>query len=111
MHQPRRLLVVCLPFTLIACDIADNDEQEAVDDSAPIIAPAHCPSYSTSKNLYFGDLHTHTSYSLDAYTFGTRTEPARAYAFARGEAVYIDGADGLRGGPWTRIDRPLDFLA
>jgi hypothetical protein len=48
-----------------------------------------CPDYSPLKNVYFGDLHTHTAFSLDAYLFGTRTDPAQAYAFAQGAAVDI----------------------
>lgn len=66
-------------------------------------AQARCPDYSALKNAYFGDLHTHTSYSLDAYTFGTRTDPAQAYAFARGAAVDVgtgfDASAGQVPGP------------
>ena len=29
-------------------------------------AGARCPDYSKLKNAYFGDLHTHTAYSLDS---------------------------------------------
>ena len=49
----------------------------------------HCGDCSELKNAYFGDLHVHTSYSFDAYDYGTRTEPAAAYAFARGASVDI----------------------
>jgi hypothetical protein len=52
-------------------------------------ARASCPDYAPLKNAYFGDMHNHTSYSLDAYNFGTRTDPAMSYAFARGAAVDI----------------------
>ena len=52
-------------------------------------AAARCPDHSPLKNAYFGDLHNHTSYSLDAYNFGTRTDPAQSYAFATGASVDI----------------------
>src|SRR5262245_4112001 len=61
-------------------------------------ANARCPDYSKAKNAYFGDLHNHTAYSLDAYNFGTRTDPAQSYAFAVGAAVDIGtGADTTSG--------------
>src|SRR5262245_12833898 len=43
-----------------------------------------CADANPMKNLYFGELHTHTSYSLDAYATGTRADPSAAYRFARG---------------------------
>jgi hypothetical protein len=51
----------------------------AVDSAVP-----RCPAYTPLKRAYFGDLHTHTTYSYDAYQFSTRTTPMDAYAFARG---------------------------
>ena len=57
------------------------------------------------KHLYWGDLHVHTAYSLDAYAFGTLKTPAQAYAFARGEAMT------LQDGSTAQLDRPLDFAA
>ncbi len=58
------------------------------------------------KNLYWGDTHVHTSYSSDAYNFGTvMTDPDTAYRFAKGLPVIHEGF-----GNRVRLDRPLDFL-
>jgi hypothetical protein len=66
--------------------------------SAGVASAASCPDYNPLKNAYFGDMHSHTSYSLDAYNFGTRTDPVAAYAFATGAAVNIaEGYDASRG--------------
>ncbi len=70
-----------------------------------------CADFTSMKRPLFGDLHSHTSYSADAYTFDTRNTPLDAYAFARGKTLQVAGAGPLGGGPTTTIDRPLDFLA
>src|SRR5215469_10844214 len=56
------------------------------------------------RNAYFGDLHLHTSYSMDAFAFGTRTTPEDSFKFAMGEPVEYFGKT------WKRV-APLDFLA
>ena len=57
------------------------------------------------RNAYYGDLHTHTTLSFDAYImFGTTTTPEQAYRFARGETVDYLGKPAKR-------DVPLDFQA
>lgn len=59
------------------------------------------------RNLYWGDLHLHTNYSLDAYGVGnTYVTPDQAYRFARGIPIYHRALDTK-----VQIDRPLDFLA
>jgi len=58
------------------------------------------------RDAYFGDLHLHTKYSVDAYMFGTRSSPSEAYQFARGEAILHPAGFKIKlSGP------PLDFLA
>ncbi|MGH2396890.1 MAG: DUF3604 domain-containing protein [bacterium] len=70
-----------------------------------ITACGVCESCSATRNPYFGDLHVHTSYSQDAFDFGTRNDPVAAYLFARGTTI------PLTGGQTATIDRPLDFMA
>ena len=57
--------------------------------------------------LYWGDLHLHSNFSLDAYGVGnTYVTPDLAYRFARGIPIYHKTLDTK-----VQIDRPLDFLA
>lgn len=83
-----------------------------VDSSAADGATSgRCSDSDKYKRPFFGDLHEHTSYSGDAYTFDTRNTPIDAYAFAKGKTLQVAGAGPDGGGPMTTIDRPLDFLA
>jgi len=70
--------------------------------SQPSSQPAAAPN--PLRNAYFGDLHLHTSYSMDAFAFGTRTTPEDSFKFAMGEPVEYFGKT------WKRA-APLDFLA
>jgi hypothetical protein len=61
---------------------------------------------SAQTNLYWGDLHLHTNFSLDAYGVqNTYVTPDMAYRFARGIPIYHKALDTK-----VQIDRPLDFL-
>src|SRR6187549_2467045 len=53
---------------------------------------------------FFGDTHTHTSFSMDAGAFGARLGPADALRFAKGEEVMASS------GQPAKLSRPLDFL-
>ncbi|NVB41028.1 DUF3604 domain-containing protein [Pseudenhygromyxa sp. WMMC2535] len=68
-----------------------------------------CSDHNELRNVYFGDLHVHTSYSFDAYVNEVRVDPFAAYDFARGAAVDIPDDQG--GVQSLQIDRPLDFAA
>lgn len=69
-----------------------------------------CAHHQPLRQPFFGDLHVHTRYSLDASTQGTETSPADAYRFARGERIGIQPWDEA-GQPARSLQlrRPLDF--
>jgi len=55
--------------------------------------------------VFFGDTHVHSSFSMDANSMGnTRLTPADAYRYARGEKVMANS------GMEARLEQPLDFL-
>jgi len=70
-----------------------------------------CADFDPLRRPFFGDLHVHTTLSLDANLQGTRLTPADAYRFAQGEEVGIQPYDAAGNALRTlRIDRPLDFM-
>jgi hypothetical protein len=61
--------------------------------------------YNPLKNVYWGELHVHTTESFDAVIFGTTATIEDAYRFARGEPMRSPG------GEMMQLSRPLDFVA
>ncbi|MBW2712523.1 MAG: DUF3604 domain-containing protein, partial [Deltaproteobacteria bacterium] len=105
-------LTTLLAFTILVLPgstLADV-QAELIEEPAP--ASTGCADSSPLRKAYFGDLHVHTVFSLDASTQGTRNRPADAYRFARGERVGLQPYDAA-GNPLrsAQLDRPLDFAA
>ncbi|MDT8989907.1 DUF3604 domain-containing protein [Curvibacter sp. APW13] len=67
---------------------------------------ADAPPPNPQRNAYFGELHLHTKYSMDANVFGNRLDPRMAYRFAKGEPMEI-GDSGIV----QKLAAPLDFAA
>jgi len=63
------------------------------------------PMPNPDRNAYYGDLHVHTTYSFDAYAFGTLATPRDAYRYAMGEA--LEHPAGFE----MQLREPLDFYA
>jgi len=66
-------------------------------------ALAQAPDRSADQ-VYFGTLHGHSDWSIDAYGLGNRQGPDDAYRFARGEEV-----NDATGNP-AKLKQPLDFF-
>lgn len=81
----------------------------AAQDELSFYRPANTVSDSDTDvgtaNLYFGDLHIHTSLSFDSYLFGNRLDADSAYRFAKGERQQIGTGERIE------LARPLDFAA
>jgi len=74
---------------------------------APVLAACLAiPTAAADRQAFFGDLHVHTSWSLDSYIFGNNNDPEAAYRFARGAAVPLALTEQKR-----QLERPLDFAA
>lgn len=100
----RSILVASISLLLAACS------QQAEQTSAPAVTETDISSVPVSiataypENVYFGDTHLHTSYSMDAGAFGARLTPADAYVFAKGNEVTASS------GQPAKLRRALDFL-
>jgi hypothetical protein len=84
------------------CDglVAQTEERVACSDRNPV------------RNVYFGDLHVHTTFSFDAGAYNNVLRPEDAYAFARGQALKLPPLDETGQGTRTaKLAQPLDFTA
>jgi hypothetical protein len=63
----------------------DKETAEKAFPAKPAYSPYAGRNFPTRP--FFGDTHTHTSFSMDAGAFGARLGPKEAYRFAKGEEV------------------------
>ena len=115
VHRPRVAtgfgIVALMGMTLAGCTgddgrVAAAGPQNAAESTNPAAsAAAAAMAPNPLRNVYFGDLHTHTNFSYDAFLNGTRATPDDAYRYAQGEP--LTHAAGFE----IRLDRPLDFFA
>ena len=106
MRRPSLSLLIAALLAIGACQKKEAPVAAAPADSgtATTAAAPAAPAANPLRNAYFGDLHLHTGYSMDAFAMSTRTTPEDSYRYAMGETVEYFGK------PQKRL-APLDFLA
>ncbi len=88
----------------------DREEGLGYGTLDPADVGVNTPDYSPfvdqhmPNQVFWGDTHLHTSYSIDGGFFGNTLDPGDAYRFARGEEMV--SSTGSR----VRLHRPLDWL-
>ena len=94
-------LALSLPLVLIAVGCSP---ESSIKTAASEVS--NCADYDQANNLYWGDLHVHTAYSMDAYIFGTKASPTDTFNFAKGVTE-----QRMPDGTLVKLERPLDFMA
>jgi Protein of unknown function (DUF3604) len=108
------MLVLAL-VVLTACGDSSRIDPSRINPHSPSVPPdagaVVCENRDALRQPYFGDLHVHTKYSVDAEIFGTHNGPAEAYAFGRGATLDLGPIDPAQPSQLIHLNRPLDFLA
>ena len=69
--------------------------------------PEHEHARDPLRNPYFGELHVHTAWSLDAFVLAALNGPDEAFRYAKGDPA----RSSLNNAEQNRLSRPLDFAA
>jgi hypothetical protein len=115
-----RLSIAAAMLATAACgDVSSPAPHNLSGDDKVVVTPpvlGRCSDFREGfKNVYFGDHHTHTSFSIDAYFFNALATPRTAHRFAKGAEPAPfpakGGQDIFTKGREQTLDRPLDFNA
>ena len=104
-HGLKTLLSLTALLLAAGCSNPDDDNMTGPGDNVPRQEKKPVESTSFKRRALFGDLHVHSSWSLDSYVNFNAVDPDLAYRFARGEKVTIAG------GREVQLALPLDFAA
>ena len=110
--QSSRPTALALALALLIATPACKEDEPRDDGSTVTYTeqrPA-CQVQQGQRQLLWGDLHAHTTYSWDAFGYDLMVTPAEAYQFAMGGTVMLPPLDSAgKGTRPARLERPLDF--
>jgi hypothetical protein len=91
---------------LLAIAVSSCGKPDQVSEGVGTAAVAAAvPVADHPERVYWGDLHLHTLYSFDSYSFGNKSlAPDDAYRFAQG--LEVEAHNGEK----AKLAKPLDFL-
>lgn len=107
------LQLLSLAIAVSGCSTDTSDASDTTTSGAQNPAPrAEAPAPPATsgapaeRQAFFGDLHIHSSWSVDGLGAGVRAGPEQAYQYAKGQAIdHVGGQKIQLAGP------PLDFMA
>jgi hypothetical protein len=105
MRRVIALLVLALGTFACQASPQSGDGPEGLPEPRARDEAGRCASHEPLRQAFFGDLHVHTSWSMDAFVFESEATPDDAYRFAQGATLE------LQGGRIARLERALDFAA
>ena len=113
-------ITICSTLLFVACG-SQAQTREAPDNNAASLTGSTgvqqglltipndifsaLPAKNATRTAFFGDLHVHTTYSLDAFAVGTMATPYDAYRYASGDTIQHPAGFDMT----LRV--PLDFYA
>ena len=109
-------IFIVFSWLVLALSVTDGASAQSVPgvSSAYKITEqrARCDHFRDERQVFWGETHVHTAFSIDAGIQDTRNTPVDAYEYAKGKRVGLQPYD-KQGRPRrsAQISEPLDFTA